>query len=33
MLIDVALAKIKELILFFKEYRKTGFKKALDDAT
>ncbi|XP_039688547.1 uncharacterized protein [Medicago truncatula] len=33
MLIDVAMSKIKELISFFKEYRKTGFKKTLDDAT
>jgi len=33
MLIDVVMSKLKELISFFKEYRKTGFKKALDDAT
>ena len=34
MIIDVVMAKVKELIsFFFKEYRKTGFKKALDDAT
>lgn len=33
MLIDVAMSKIKELISFFKKYRESGFKKALDDAT
>jgi len=33
MLIDVALAKIKWLISFFKEYKKTSFNNALNDAT